>query len=313
MKGLELSKKYYLEYGAPMIKEKFPDLEALIAIGLVGSGSECLGYDDDISTDHDFEPGFCMFIPDEDIIDSKTEFLLERAYSKLPREFMGYSRSSTAPVGERRHGVIRLSDFFTRKVGSPDGKLSTFEWFSVPEHSLAEAVDGEVFRDDLGLFTSIRERLSNMPNDVRLKKLAGHLLLMAQAGQYNYSRCVSRGETGAAQLAIIEFVKSTMQVIFLLNNKYMPYYKWSFRAMGDLDKFSELTYSLEYLISSENTRENTVLKTDMVEDIAGMIIAELKAQNLTEAICGDLEKHAYSVNDKIIDNDIRNKNIFYAI
>ena len=65
MKGLELAKKYYLECGAPMIKEQFGKYEHLIAVGLIGSGSECLGYDDDISTDHDFEPAFCIFLPDE--------------------------------------------------------------------------------------------------------------------------------------------------------------------------------------------------------------------------------------------------------
>lgn len=313
MKGLELAKKYYLEYGAPMIKEQFPELEGVIAVGLAGSGSECLGYDDDLSTDHDFEPGFCMFIPGEDMIDAKNEFLLERAYAKLPREFMGYSRSATSAVGEKRHGVIRIGDFFERRVGVADGELSTTDWFSIPEHALAEAVGGEIFRDDLGMLTDIRNRLSSMPQDVKLKKLAGHLLLMAQSGQYNYGRCVSRGETGAAQLAVIEFVKSTMQVIFLLNDKYMPYYKWSFRALGELDKFSELTYSLEYLISSENTEENSTLKANMIEDIAGLIITELQARSLTDAICTDLEKHAYSVNDRISDNNIRNKNIFYAV
>ena len=313
MKGLELARKYYLEYGAQMISESFPELESVIAVGLVGSGSECLGYDDDISEDHDFEPGFCIFIPDENVIDFKTEFRLERAYAKLPKEFMGYTKSPISPVGEKRHGVIRISDFLMRRVGSPSGELSLVEWFSIPEHSLAEVVGGEIFRDDSGIFTDIRNRLSAMPCDVRLKKLAGHLLLMAQSGQYNYNRCISRGETGAAQLAVIEFVKSAMQVIFLLNNKYMPYYKWSFRALSELDKLSELTYSLEYLISSENGQENSVLKSDMIEDISGLIIEELKAQNLTEAICTDLEKHAYSVNDKIMDSDIRNKNIFYAV
>ena len=313
MKGLELARKYYLEYGAQMISESFPELESVIAVGLVGSGSECLGYDDDISEDHDFEPGFCIFIPDENVIDFKTEFRLERAYAKLPKEFMGYTKSPTSPVGEKRHGVIRISDFLMRRVGSPSGELSLVEWFSIPEHSLTEVVGGEIFRDDSGIFTDIRNRLSAMPCDVRLKKLAGHLLLMAQSGQYNYNRCISRGETGAAQLAVIEFVKSAMQVIFLLNNKYMPYYKWSFRALSELDKLSELTYSLEYLISSENGQENSVLKSDMIEDISGLIIEELKAQNLTEAICTDLEKHAYSVNDKIMDTDIRNKNIFYAV
>ena len=97
MKGLELSRKYYEEFGKPMLKEQFPEIEHLIAVGLVGSGSDCYGYDDDISHDHDFEPGFCLFVPDENIIDEKTFFNLERAYSKLPKEFCGYKRSLVKP------------------------------------------------------------------------------------------------------------------------------------------------------------------------------------------------------------------------
>ncbi len=313
MKGLELSKKYYLEYGAPMLERDFSEYVGAIAIGLVGSGSECLGYDDDISTDHDFEPGFCIFLPDESIIDSKVEFALERAYAKLPKEFMGFKRCSLAPVGSRRHGVIRLSDFLLGKLGSATGALSNDEWFLVPEYALAEVTGGEIFRDDSKLFENIRASLSSLPNDVFLKKLAGNLLLMGQSGQYNYYRCISRGETGAAQLAVIEFVKSAMQVIFLLNGKYMPYYKWSFRALGELEKFSNLSYSLEYLISSENTHENSKLKYDMIEDISALIIEELKSRSLTDGICSDLEKHAYSVNDRIEDNDIRNRNILFAV
>ena len=110
-----------------------------------------------------------------------------------------------------------------------------------------------------------------LPDCVLKKKLAGNLLIMGQSGQYNYYRCISRGETGAAQLAVIEFVKSAMQVIFLLNGRYMPYYKWSFRALSELEKFSELSYSLEYLISSENSLENSKLKYDMIEDISDKI------------------------------------------
>jgi len=87
MKGLELSRRFYETYGAPMLSEKFPEFEDKLAIGLVGDGSECFGYDDDISRDHDFEPGFCIFVPDD--IDSRTEFRLERAYAKLPKSFEG--------------------------------------------------------------------------------------------------------------------------------------------------------------------------------------------------------------------------------
>ena len=58
MKGLELSQKFYLEHGAPMLQKEFPELCGIFAVGLCGSGSECFGYDDDISRDHDFEQGF---------------------------------------------------------------------------------------------------------------------------------------------------------------------------------------------------------------------------------------------------------------
>ena len=79
MKGLELSEAFYETFGKPMLEEQFPELLPSLAVGLFGSGSECFGYDDDISQDHDFEPGFCIFLPDESQVDRHSEFLLQRA------------------------------------------------------------------------------------------------------------------------------------------------------------------------------------------------------------------------------------------
>ena len=313
MRGLELSERFYLEYGAPMIHELFPELEELVAVGLVGSGSECFGYDDELSQDHDFEAGFCIFLPDESVVDRKTEFALERAYSKLPKEFMGYKRSILDPVGGNRHGVIRMSEFFKDKTGSPDGSIPLKDWFFVSEQSVAEATNGKVFRDDLGLFSSVRASLSYMPEEVRLKKLAGNLLLMGQSGKYNYDRCVRRGETAAAQLAVAEFVKSTLNVVFLLNKRYIPYYKWSFRALRDLPKLSSLYEPLEYLISSGNLGDEVGRKQAVIERVCSDIIDELRSQELTECTGDDIGSHAYEVNDKISNGEIRNLHILYAV
>ena len=219
MKGLDIARAYYREYGEPMLRERFPELLPLIAAGLAGSGSECWGYDDEVSADHDYEPGFCLFLPGEDVVDRKTAFALERAYAALPKEFMGLKRSMIAPVGGARHGVMRTAEFMADKTGT------------------------------------IRERLMHRPEDVRLKKLAGQLLLMGQSGQYNYRRCLSHGETGAAQLAAVEFVKSSMAAVFLLNDVYQPYYKWSFRAMRALPKLSITAELLEYLLTTDNEEE----------------------------------------------------------
>lgn len=313
MKGIEISKAYFEEYGRPMLEKDFSDILPYLCVGMVGSGSDCYGFDDEISKDHDFEPGFCIFIPNEDAVDRRKEFLLERAYAKLPKEFMGLKRSLVSPVGGRRNGVIRTEEFYTNKIGSADGKLSVLDWLTISESYLFEATNGEIFFDNYGEFSEIRNRIMNMPEDIRLKKLAGNMLLMAQSGQYNYGRCLSHGEKGAAQLAVIEFVNAAMKTVFLLNKKYMPYYKWSFRAMRNLKLFSTFSDSFEYLLTSENDSVTAQTKTDVIEDIASMIIGYLIDNEMTKAICGDLEKHAYSVNDSISDPNIRNMNIFTAV
>ncbi|MBR6396345.1 MAG: DUF4037 domain-containing protein [Lachnospiraceae bacterium] len=313
MKGLELAKGYYEEYGRPMIEEQFSDIKDRLAIGLVGSGSECLGYDDEVSEDHDFEPGFCIFLPGEDIVDRKTAFKLERAYAKLPKEYKGYKRSMMSPVGGERHGVIRTADFYKEKTGLEGNVIELTDWFRIPSFALKEAVSGEVWFDGYGEFTRIRESLKHMPEDVRLKKLAGRLLLMAQSGQYNYTRIVKHGEPAAAQLAVYEYVTNTLEAVFLLNREYMPYYKWSFRALRDLKILSDLEAPLYDLMTKGNEHEHVKDKYFTIEEIAQKVINVLYDQGITKASCGDLEKHAYSVNGMITDGAIRNLNILYAV
>ena len=296
-----------------MLERDFPELLPHLAAGLFGGGSECFGYDDEVSRDHDFEPGFCLFLPGEDVVDRRSAFLLERAYAKLPREFAGLRRSLLQPVGGARRGVLRTGEFFAEKIGSPDGALTPAQWLTVPQQALAECTNGAVFFDNRGEVTAIRESLAFFPEDVRRKKLAGHLLLMAQAGQYNYQRCLRHGETGAAQLAVDEFVRSAMAAVFLLNGRYQPYYKWSFRGLRSLPKLSLLAELLEYLLTTDNEGEMAQEKYDVIESIAADMIDELMEQGLTEAVCGDLEKHAYSVNDRVADAEIRNLHILAAV
>ena len=312
MQGLELAKAYYEEYGAPMLHEQFPEWEGLIAAGLCGSGSECFGWDDEVSQDHDFEAGFCLFIPGEDVIDRQTAFRLERAYAKLPKEFMGIKKSLISPAGGSRHGVIRMSDFFLTKTGNADGMLQGWDWFRVPENSLLEATNGEIWRDDAGIFSAKREALRRMPEDVRLKKLAGELATMAQAGQYNYLRCLDHGEEGAAQLAAVTFAQAAIHTVFLLNRALMPYYKWQFRAMRDLPKLSGLEPALVSLIGGSGAGD-MMEKYMAIENIASAVIEELQAQGITEAVCSDLSKHANSVNDHVADSALRNEDIFFSV
>lgn len=313
MNGLELSRAFFAEFGMPMLEREFPDQLPLLAAGLFGSGSECFGYDDSVSRDHDFEPGFCLFLPDESIVSRRTAFLLERAYAKLPREYLGVRREILSPVGGARRGVLRISEFFSDKVGSPDGVLSLEQWLSIPENALAEATNGLIFFDAYGLVTEIRKRLSSFPEDVLRKRVAGNLLLMAQAGQYNYRRCLSHGELAAAQLAIVEFVESAMSAVFLLNRKYQPFYKWRFRAFRELPLLGDLADTFSFLLCSGNEDIIQAEKENMISEISLAVSTLLYEQELTGIPDPDLETQAYEVNNRIKDPNLRNSHILSAV
>lgn len=246
MKGIDISRAFYEEYGRPMIEKEFSEYANKIAVGLVGHGSECFRFDDEISCDHDFEPGFCLWLRDED--EKAIGFKLFRAYSKLPDEYMGLRLKEKSAFGSNSKGVMTISDFYMQYTGRAGAPETLSDWLYTPSHYLAEATNGEVFFDPLGDFSRIREKIKHgMPEDVRLKKIASCALLMAQTGQYNYSRCLSHGEGGAARLALCEFVKEGIEVVFLLNKAHMPYYKWAFRSMASLPILGETSSALEPL------------------------------------------------------------------
>lgn len=275
--GLELSKCYYETYGKAMLKEQFPEYADRVAAGLVGHGSECLGFDDMWSKDHDFGPGFCLWLTEEDY--EKVGQKMQEAYEALPKAFMGYPARNTSKRGGGRVGVLSIPGFYEEFTGNG-------AWSEMEDEKLAMAVNGAVFDDPLGEFSAIREQLQNgMPFAVWKRRLANAVALTAQAGQYNYGRCKKRNDIVAANLALDEFVREGMRTAYLLNRRYMPYYKWAWRGLENLERLSELKPLFEQVLSSEGERES------VVEEICARLLEELKRQNLTYGEETFLELH----------------------
>ena len=136
---------------------------------------------------------------------------------------------------------------------------------------------------------------------------------MRQSGQYNYPRCIARGECAAAQLTMGEFVNAALHAVFLLNKRYMPYYKWRFRALSAMPTLAELYSPLEYLISSGNSESETSEKTRLVELVAQSVTDALVAESLSGYKGTELEGQAYAVNDRISDANLRNLHILYGV
>ena len=306
MKGLEEARKFYEEAGAEMISRNFGDFENRIAVGLVGHGSECFGFDDQTSRDHDFETGFCLWLTKDD--EEKIGFRLMRAYDKLVKSVNGERADRVVENGFQ--GVFVTGDFYRRYTGCDGAPKTWQDWLYTNSAYFAEATNGEVFRDDLGEFTKIRnEILHGMPEDVRAKKIGSCSLKAAQSGQYNYARCIAHGEEGAAMLALFEFVTNAIELAFLLNRKHCPYYKWALRSMDGLDKFAELKQPLEYLLTADNDKAGQSVKKAIVEDISLALANEINAQFDLGVEGGFLEPYAYAIQKRIKNSDIRNLHI----
>lgn len=306
MQGLELSRRYYEEYGLPMIKEQFAEYENRIAVGLAGMGSDCFGFDDEISRDHDFGAGFCLWLTDED--NELFGFELARAYSRLPKEFLGFEKGKSNYYANSRYGVKTISDFYLPLTGKKGAPETVWEWLNIPEHSLAAAVNGSIFRDDLGEFTKIREMiLYGMPEDIRLKKFSARAAIMAQSGQYNYPRCVAHGEKGAAALAVSEFVKNTVSLVYLINGKYAPFYKWALRGMENLEIFSDFAPILTDILTEDYS--DSGLKQSKIEKICSDVAEYFRQSGLSRSQSEFLEPHAYEIQNKIKDINIRSLHV----
>lgn len=290
MKGLELSRSFWAEHGRPAL-ESLPGYEQA-AVGLCGAGSDCLGYDDETSRDHDWGPGFMVWLPEG--TDRSLTFSLSAAYDKLPGEFRGWKVPRRSRMGDSRYGVKTMEGFFRPFTGTNGAPETWRQWLYTPSWALAQAVSGEVFCDGPGDFTRIREEIAHgMPEDVRRKKIAARAALMAQSGQYNLVRCRKHGEEGAARLAAAEFVREAAYMAFLLNGRHMPYYKWALRALGELPRLSELRPLLEDILLHA--------RAETAEEASLLVIEEMKAQDLTSGDWDYLEPHAYAVMERIQD------------
>lgn len=254
MKGLELAEKYYEAYGRAMLDGQFADVAGQAAAGLVGHGSECFGFDDELSTDHDYGPSFCLWLPRESY--ERFGRRMQEAYDALPREFMGVGGRVIEEQGRGRVGVLCLEDFYDGILGRHTVPANAAEWLALDEEKLATAVNGRVFEDRPGRFSAVRQGLLNYyPEEVWIRRLAQSMARAAQSGQYNYARSMKRGERIAAEIALTDFVRESMHIVYLLNRKYAPYDKWLRRGLRDLPMGSEVGDMLDLLYTIPDPAE----------------------------------------------------------
>lgn len=307
IKGLALCEGYFYDVCYPMLQKEFADYLPRMAAGLVGEGSECYGFDDEISRDHDFGPSFQIFIPKEDM-DVYGDRLKEKL-AELPDTYGPFEARNACSLGEGRTGLLAIEDFYDKFLSIHEVPKTNRLWLAMNDISLSTATNGKVFFDNLGRFTEIREGLlAHYPQDVRIKRLAFECTQIAQSGQYNFPRSLQRGQFVAATLALNEFLHHYMSFVYLINKVYMPYYKWEHEGLKKLPLFGKMAHrELDKLVRI-SLEEKASYAVFVVESLCKKAIQLLYKEKLTDCKSDFLLDHAGYVLAHAKDEEIRCSN-----
>ena len=307
--GLTLSRQFF-ESSLPLLRTRMPDIMAHAAAGLAGEGSECLGLDDDISRDHDWGPAFCLWIPD-DVLRREAD-RIENVMAELPASFQGYPTRMMRDRRMGRTGPLPLRGFYRRFLGLDHVPGSWREWMAIPEYHLCSCTNGEVFMDEDGEFSEFRRRLLGYyPDDVRRKKIAARCMIMAQAGQYNLPRSLQRGSAISAMLAAGRFAEAALSMTFLLNRRFMPFYKWAGIMVETLPILGRETASLLRRLAHTpwDSRESGMSSVESIENFCAGIAEELRRQNLCDVRDSWLWQAGPLVQMGVRDPELRARNV----
>ena len=212
--GIEISRRYYLDEVAPRLNG-VPHAAALL-----GNGSEVLGYDDEVSPDHDFGPRVQIFYPEERGMDGET-----------------------------------VRAFFSARLGFDPGKgVCVEDWLLTPTQILAGLTRGAIFHDPNGELAHYRAALHWYPDDVWRYALAAGWLKVGQEEAF-VGRTGSTGDDLGSRIVTARLARELIRLAFLVERRWAPYSKWLGRAFTELKVAAEMGPPLSAALSAADWRE----------------------------------------------------------
>lgn len=287
--GMNISYKFVKNELFPYLSTEFPDLLYQLALVLVGPGSECFGFDDEYSRDHDFFERCLLFIDEQ----QWNEFLPEM---KLIKEKFG-----------NKITFMSIETFYNHYTGYIYGPTKNNEFLSVEDKHLATATNGWVFVDFYGGFSKIRNKLlQHYPHDVLYKRLAYHSTQIAQSGQYNYERSLKRRNKTAALLSLTRFVEHYSHCIHLINKRYQPFYKWIEESMLLNPILGEETVNLFNQLYNDPFNADT--NNSIIQQLCNNLVNYFNNNQLTDTKIDFLTYQAEALMKNIHDEKLRKSN-----
>lgn len=264
MQGIELSRRFYGDIIAPWLSRVAPDLPHSAA--LIGYGSELLGFDDEISRDHNWGPRVHLYLDARDFAAHAHRLIADFA-TVMPETFLGEPagwRSRPHPaasgpdaVGAVEHGLEFHT--FEGRLQAHAGlrsleNLTALDWLGLPEQSLLAFTAGAVFRDDGGRLEALRKTLAYFPRDVWLYKIACQWRRIAEEQAF-VGRAGQAGDDLGSRVIAARLCRDVMAMGFLLERRYAPYPKWFGTGFARLPIASTLTPHLEAALRADAWKE----------------------------------------------------------
>ncbi len=247
--GQALAARFYRSEVAPLLGG------APHAAALLGDGSEVLGYDDPISTDHDFGPRVQVFLSP-----AADPAPVHAALSALPERFEGHL--VTFPDTDRYSGrphhhveVTTVEAYFSGILGTdPLDRMGLADWLLAPTQRLATLTAGVVMHDPDHALARRRAALSWYPDDVWRYVLAAGWLRVGQEEPF-VGRTGGYGDEFGSAIVAARLVRDLVRLTFLVERRWAPYSKWLGRAFADLRLAGEVGPHLRSALAADHWRD----------------------------------------------------------
>ncbi|MGN0493131.1 MAG: DUF4037 domain-containing protein, partial [Acutalibacteraceae bacterium] len=306
IKGMDLCESFFNDCAKPIIEKHFPNLK--YSAGLIGYGSDVLGYDDSVSTDHMWGPRFYLFLGEADI--SKKNDILNALSENLPYTYKGYSVNFTEPdandcgvqhpelITEGRVNPLvfihTFDEYLNEQLGTANfDNISPVQWLTLSEHRLLSLVSGKFFVDSLNCSEKI-ERIKYYPDEVKLYMIASNWEIIASEQAF-VKRCGECGDEIGSQLVCARLAERLMRLCFLYKDTYAPYSKWFGTAFNHLDIDDNIKQTIRAALSANNLTE----REDRIVEAQALVANIHNASHLTDYVDYQIESY-FGRNIKVI-------------
>jgi len=230
------------------------------------AGSQMLGYDDVVSTDHGWGPSAMIFLNESDI--HIRDELQDVMKNNFPRTYKGF-----AVDGIHSAWICTMKEVTDMYIGKmPQNDI---DWLTISEHRLLALTAGRVFLDMLNI-QETRNKLSFYPQNVKLYLIASQWSIIGEEEAF-VKRCAQVGDELGSRIVCTRIAERLMRLCFLYKNKYAPYSKWfgtAFKRLSLDNIHGEITAALSANTIAE--REDHILN-------AQILVVELhNSCNITE-------------------------------